>query len=105
MADDEVFDEELELIGETRDKRDLVVQHFQLDDHVSEKLSLGGVGERALIVKLVDFADVVQESTRQKQIAIHVRIQRSNGVAESHQRNYVLQQAADEGMMQRFCGG
>ena len=61
MADDQVFDEDLQLVGEAGDAEKPFVQHLQFDDHVAQQLSLGGVRDGTLIGQLMDLADIVQE--------------------------------------------
>src|SRR6185312_17180297 len=103
MADDQVLDESFEFGWEVRDQSDLLVQHFQLDNHVPEKLPFGGIGKRALIAELVDLSNIVQEGSGEQQVAIDLRIQGSDRVAKPHQRDHVLKQPADKGMVQRLC--
>src|SRR5690349_12755018 len=80
------------------------MQHLQLDDHVTEQLSFGGVGERALIIELVDLADIVQECSRQQKVAIDLRIKPGNAVTQPHQRDDMLDESSDESMVQRLGG-
>ena len=93
-------EQRLEFIGKAGQERELGLQHFQFDDHVAEQLALGRVGERAVIGEFVNFADVVQERARQQQVAIDLRIIPAHQIAGTEQRNDVIEQAADVGVMQ-----
>ena len=95
----------LEFFGKTGQERELGLQHFQFDDHVAEQLALGGVGERTVVGEFVNLADVVQKRAGEKQIAIDLRIVLAHQIAGAEQRDDVIEQAADVGMMQRLGGG
>src|SRR5882762_763599 len=105
MADDEMLDHDLKLVGEAGLEREFGLQHFQFDDHVAEKLAFGGVGERAVVGEFVNLPDVVQKRSGEKEIAIHLRIVLAHQVAGTKQRDDMIEQAADVGVMQRFGGG
>ena len=91
--------------AESRDQREFRLQHFKLDDHVAEKLAARGVGKRAIVGKLVDLADVVKKRTGQQQIAVHLGIVSADQVARAKQRDHMVEQAADIGVMQSLGGG
>src|SRR4051812_15420416 len=78
------------------------MKHFQLDDHVPQELTFGGVAEGASVGEFMDLSDIVQESSGQDQITIDVRIVATNEVARREKRNHVIEESADEGMMQRL---
>ena len=105
MADDQVLDQGLELVGKVREQGEFRLQHLQLDDHVAEQLAAGGVGKRALVGEFVNLADVVQERAGQQQVAIDLRIVAAHQIAGAEQRNDVIEQAANEGVMQRLGRG
>src|SRR5579872_6708889 len=105
MADDEVLDQCLQLIGEIGQACQLGLQHFQLNDHVPEQLSFSRIRKSAMVSKLVNLADVVQECSRQQQISIDVRIVATHQVAGAAERDHVIEQAADVGVVQSLCGG
>src|ERR1700686_550746 len=73
MADDEVLEQGLQLIGEIRHQSDFGLQHFELDDHVAKQLAAAGVRKRTAITELVNFPDVVQEGAGEQQLAIDLR--------------------------------
>ena len=105
MADDEVLDHGFEFVGETGLQSKFGLQHFQFDDHVAEELALGGVGERAVVGELVNLADVVQKRAGEQEIAVDLRIVLAHQIAGAKQRNDVIEQAADVGVMQGLGSG
>ena len=48
----------------------------------------------------MDLADVVQERAGQQQVAIDLRIVAANQITGREQRNHVIEQSADVGMVQ-----
>src|ERR1041385_2916610 len=79
------------------------VQHFQLDDHVSQKLAARGVCKGTRKGEFMDLADVMEKSAGQKQVAIDgLRIITACQVTELEEENHVVKQPADEGMVQRL---
>ena len=85
--------------------RQLGLQHFQFDDHVSQQLAARGVGKRAVVGQLVDLADVVKERAGEQQVAIDLRIVAAHQVAGVEKRDHVIEQTADESVMQGLGGG
>ena len=81
------------------------MQHFQLDNHVPEQLSLGGVRNGPLIAELVEFADVVKKRAGQQQVAIHLGIVTRRQIADREQRHHVIEQAPDKRVMQGLGRG
>src|SRR5205085_5184953 len=55
--------------------------------------------------KLVNFADVVQERAGEQQVAINLGIVVAEQIARAEERDYVLEQSADEGVVQGLGGG
>src|SRR5579872_2055615 len=104
MADDQVLNQSLQLVGETGYLRELCLQHLQLNDHVPEQLPARGVCKRAVVRELIDLADVVQEYSRQQQVAVDLRIISAQQVTRLEQRNHVIKQAPDVSVMQRLGG-
>src|SRR5271157_1237711 len=104
MADDEVLDQGFEFVGEAGNESELGLQHFQFDDHVAEKLAAVGIGERTVVGQLVNLADVEQERAGEKKIAVHLGIVPRNQIAGAEQRDDVVEQAADVGVMERLGG-
>src|SRR5690242_7318856 len=100
VADDEVLDQRLQLGRKSR--RQLLLQHLQFDDHVPEQLPAGGVGNGTRVRELVDLSDIVQERTGQQQVAVDLRVVAGGEVAHLEQRDHVIKQAADIGMVQRL---
>ena len=105
MADDEMFEHRLQRLRKARDERNLGLQHFQLNHHMSEKLALGRVGERAVVGKLVNLADVVKKGASKQKIAIDLRIVFAGQIAGAEQRDHVIEQAADVSVMQALGRG
>ena len=91
--------------GKVRAPGDLGLQHFKFDHHMTEKLAVGRVGERAVVGQLVNLADIVEKSAGENKVAIDLRIIPANQVARAEQRDDVVEQAADIGVMQRLGGG
>ena len=104
MADDEVLDQYLELRRKVGNLRQLGVQQFQVDDQVAEQLPLGGVAERAGITQLANLSDVVQERAGEQQVAVDERVVAGNQVAGAEERNHMVQQSADAGMVHGLGG-
>src|SRR4029077_5995899 len=77
----------------------------QFDDHVAEQLAACAVGKRPVVGQFVNLADVVQERSRQEQIAVDLRIIPAEQIAGTKQRNHVIAQTADGGMVQGLGGG
>ena len=53
----------------------------------------------------MDFSNIVKERAGQKQIAIDLRIIAAHQIARAEQRDDVIQQSADVGVMQVFAAG
>src|SRR5208283_823219 len=104
MADNEVLDQGLELVGEAGDESELGLQHLQLDDHVAEQLATVGIGERAVVGELVNLADVVEECAGEKKIAVDLGIVPAKQIAGAEQRDDVIEQAANVGVMEGLGG-
>ena len=85
--------------------RELRLQHFQFDDHVAEQLAFGRVGERPVVGEFVNFPDVVQERTGEQEIAIDLGIVLAHQVAGAEQRDDMIEQPADVGVVQSLGGG
>src|ERR1035438_368458 len=105
MADDEVLDHRLEFVGKGGLKSELGLQHLQFDDHVTKKLALRGVGERAVVGELVNLADIMQKCAGEKQVAVDLRVVLAHQVAGAEQRDDVIEQATDVGVMQGLGRG
>src|SRR5581483_5431637 len=105
MADDQVFNQNFQRIGKIRKQGELLLQHFQLNDHVPEQLPPRGVTERPVIGELVNLADVMQKSAGQQKIAINLGIIAAYQVAGAEQGDDVIQQSANVGVVQSFCRG
>src|SRR5882672_11489639 len=71
---------------------------------MSEELAARGVGERAVVGKLVDFSDVVEKCAAEEQVAVHLRIVLADQIAGAKQRDDVIEQASDVGVMQGLGG-
>src|SRR5581483_157980 len=104
VADDQMLDKGLHLVGEVRNLREFLLQHLELNNHVTQQLATAAVGERTRVAELVNFADVMQKCSGQQQVAIKLRVVSAHQVTGSKQRNYVVQQSANISMVQGFCG-
>ena len=71
---------------------------------VADQLAFVGVGEFAVVGKLVDLADVVQEGPHQQQVAVEGRIEPIEPANQVHQSDDVLQQTAQIGVMVFHAG-
>ena len=91
--------------GKSGTSASLRLQHLELNDHVSEQLAARGVGKRTVVGKFVNLADVVKKNAGQQQVAVDLRIISAHQVAGTKQRDYVVEQAADIGVMQGLGGG
>src|ERR1700722_10972035 len=84
---------------------ELGLQHLKFDHHVAEKLASRGVGERAVVRQLMNLADVVQKSAGEEKVAIDLRIIPAHQIAGAAKRDHVIEQAANEGVVQGLGGG
>src|ERR1035437_7855619 len=105
MADDQMFEQSLQLGGKAGQLRELGLQHLQFDDHVAEQLAARGVGKRAVVGQFVNLADVMQKRSCQQQVAVDLWIVPAHQVAGAEQRHDVIEQSADVGMMKRLGRG
>ena len=105
VTDDEVLDHRLEFVRESGLESELGLQHFQFNDHVAKKLTPGGIGERAVVGKFVNLADVVQKRSSKEEIAIDLGIVTAHQVAGTEQRDDVIEQTANVGVMQGLGRG
>ncbi len=85
MADDQMLKQSFQLIGKSGNRRELGLQHLQLNDHVAEQLPATAIGKRPSVGKLMDFADIVEEGAGQQQVAIDLRIVSANQIAGAKQ--------------------
>jgi hypothetical protein len=87
------------LRGKVGQTRELCLQHFQFDDHVTEQLAARGIGKCAVVGQLLDLPYVMQERSRQQQVAIDLGIVPAQQVAGAEERHDVIKQSADVGVM------
>src|SRR5215831_1876800 len=105
MADDQMLHQSLEFAGEVRQLLQFRLQHFELDNHVPQQLTACGVGKRAIVGQLVDLAYDVEEGPGEQQVAINLGVIAANQVTGPEQRNDVIEEAANVGVMQALgCG-
>ena len=104
VAQDHVLEAQEQFVGERLAGQvggpgDLFIEHLDADHQVADKLALVGVGEHALVAQFAHLADVVQENAHEQQIAVDPWIERQNPLRPVEQRDDVLEQAAQVGMM------
>src|SRR5580704_11639705 len=104
MADDEVFNKDFEFGRKAGDPGKFGLQHFQFDDHVAKQLAACGVREGAVVSEFVNLADVVQESTGEKQITIDLGIVLAHEVAGAAERDHVIEKSTNVGVVQGLGG-
>ncbi len=85
--------------------RHFLLQHALGDADVADELAFEGVAEAGLPVQLADLADVVQDGAGDEQVGVDLGIERRGGEADADEREDVLQQAADPGVVQHLGGG
>src|SRR5262249_13729051 len=101
MADDQMFQQCLQVRGKSLDLRDLLMQHFQFDDHVSQQLAARGIGKGPGKSQLMHFTDIVQESPGKQQVAVdHHRIIAASQVAKAKERDHVIEQTTQVSVVQ-----
>src|SRR5580692_9751227 len=83
MADDEVLDH----------------------DHVAEKLAFGRIGKRPVVGEFMNLADVVEKGAGEEKVASDLRIIVAHEIAGAEQRNDVIKQAADVGVVKGLGRG
>ena len=91
--------------GKSGKAAQLVAHHPHADGDVAQQLAFVGVGEAALVVQLVDLADIVQDHAGEQQVEIDVRVVRRGQAGQRAQREHVLDQAAEEGVVDLLGGG
>ncbi len=72
----------------------------QLNDHVPEQLAARGVRKRAMIRKLVNFANIVQKGPGEQQVAVDLGIIAADDITGAEERDNVVEESADVSMMQ-----
>ncbi len=71
---------------------------------MADQLALIGVGEDPLIIQFANLADVVQEDTHQQKVAVEPRVERQQALGGVHERDHVLEQPAQVGVMVADAG-
>ena len=72
---------------------------------MAEQLTFAGVADGAVVAKLVEFSDVVQNGRGEKQVKIKFGIMRRNLVRQTAKSNDVFEQTAEVGVVHHFGGG
>ena len=72
---------------------------------MAQQLTFAGVPDGAVVAKLVEFSDVVQNSRGQKQIEIKFGIMRRNLVRQAAKSDDVFEQTAKVGVVHHLRGG
>src|SRR5579863_9721594 len=104
MADNQMLHQSLQFLRKVWQIREFSLEHLEFDDHVAEELALCRIAERSVVGEFVNLADIVEKGTGQKQIAIDLWIVPAHQITGSEQRNNMIQQTADVGVMKRFGG-
>ncbi len=91
--------------GKTGHLGQFVGHEPQSDLHVAQQLAFRGVAERALVTEFADLADVVQHHTGHQQIAVDPWVVQGHEVGQTAKREHVLQQPAEEGVVDALCRG
>ena len=71
---------------------------------MTHELSLQRVVEAGTPAQLLKLANVMQNSARQEQVAVYLGVMLRSQLADAHQRDYMLQQATQPGMVKAFGG-
>src|SRR6266571_2905322 len=104
MADEQMLDYGLEIRGET-DGVHGFRNGFEFHHDVAEELAFHGVGDGAVVAKLIEFANVVENCRCQEQINVKLRIMRGGLFREAAQTNDVFEQSAQIRVMHHLRGG
>ena len=105
MAQDDVLQHEerraRKILARTADPRRERSQQDEPLHGVPEQVAFGGVGEALLPRELHGLPEVVQEETCQHDVAVEIRIERQDRVGDLQELQRVLEQPADERVVQR----
>src|SRR5882757_9846158 len=91
--------------GETGNLVNRACDRFQLHHDVAEELPWRGVADGALIAKLFELTDVVEDRGGEQQVDIKLRILRGNAAGHAAERDNVFKQATQISVMHYFGGG
>ena len=104
MAQDHVLDQHAERRRKVRQRRQLLLDHRDANGDVPYQLPLQGVVEAGAPAQLLQLADVMQNGAGQKQITVDFGIMLRSQLADADQRDHVLQQTAQPGMVEALGG-
>src|SRR6266581_438 len=102
MADQKMLHDRFQVRGKTLDGVHGFRNGFEFHHDVAEELAFNGVGDGAVVAKLIEFADVVENCRGQQQIDVKLRIMRGDLLREAAQSDDVLDQAAKIGVVHHF---
>src|SRR5258708_3469311 len=77
---------------------------FQLHHDVTEELTRRGVANGALVAKLFELADVMEDRGGEQKVDIKLRIMRGDAPGHAAERNNVFKQATQISVMHYFGG-
>ena len=102
MAQNHVDQQIAQRAGEAGDLPQLFFHDPQPDGDVPQQLAFRRITEAARITELVDLADVVKNDAGEQQIEIDVRVVRRSELRQVAEREDMLDQPSEPGMMHRF---
>src|SRR3989338_8182653 len=102
MAYDHVFHQDGEFFGKVRNGLDLFPDQLDLHDQVTQELSPIGVFHRPLKRKLIDLANVVEESACEQEIDVDSTVILHHLQDQLEERQGVLEETAQVGMVDCF---
>src|SRR6266705_5057561 len=105
MADQKMLHDRFQVRGKTLDGVHGFRNGFEFHHDVAEELAFHGVGDGAVVAKLIELADVVENCRGQQQINVKLRIMRGGLFREAAQTDDVLDQAAKIGVVHHLRGG
>src|ERR1700674_5043394 len=105
MADQNMLHHGFQRRRKSIDGVDGVGDGLELHHDVAEELTFGGVGDGAVVTKLVELPDVVKDRGGQQEIEVELRIMRGGLLRQAAEADDVLDQAAEIGVMHDLRGG
>src|SRR5882757_5914983 len=91
--------------GETGNLVNRACDRFQFHHDVAEELAWRGVTNGALVAKLFEFTNVVEDRGGEQKIDIKLRIMSGDATRHAAERDNVFKQATQISVMHYFGGG
>ena len=105
VAQDHVLHQRPQLRRKIGQAAQLLRHHAQGDRDMPDQLPVARVREPALVIQLVDLADVVQHHAGEQKVAVDVGVVRRRRARQGAQRKHVLDQPAQIRVVDLLGGG